>query len=312
MCKKSILFVGFTYDYELMDLQSLSDDYQIFTFSIPNRINFFLSKLLFTEKLYCKFIYLLLSFKIKKISVNKNVSAIITKDNLDYLNAIASLNYPCKRVLILRNILNSKVRDFIDKFQTYTFDIGDAEKYNLKIYNQYSAGVIARQLINIKPTYDISFVGKNKGRLELVNLIEKKLSNFSIYKYIVNEQTFLLKILSRLIPFFDRNVSYINYLEKIYSGTAILDIVQSGQSGITMRMIEGLSYNRKIITNNKSVLNHELYNKDNIYYFENVSNLNDELLTEFIKSKFIPYECGEIQKYSPQFILDKIIRENII
>ena len=57
----------------------------------------------------------------------------------------------------------------------------------------------------------------------------------------------------------------------------ILDITSSNQVGMSLRPLEALFFSKKLITNNPSILNSKLYNKNNVYYFNTNSVLGEDI-----------------------------------
>ena len=82
--------------------------------------------------------------------------------------------------------------------------------------------------------------------------------------------------------------------ENIKQSRAILDIVQSGQSGITLRPMEAMFYNKKLITNNIYIKEYDFYNPRNIFILQerNINELNEFLelpmieINQDIKNKY--------------------------
>ena len=58
-------------------------------------------------------------------------------------------------------------------------------------------------------------------------------------------------------------------LDEIYSDSrCVLDSAQDGQQGLTIRVIEALGAQKKIITTNEDVANYDFYCKENIYIYD--------------------------------------------
>lgn len=65
-----------------------------------------------------------------------------------------------------------------------------------------------------------------------------------------------------------------------------MDIVQKGQVGLTLRIMEALFYNKNVITNNRSIQDMKIYDKNNIY----ILGLDDRDLVEFIKESICEWD----------------------
>lgn len=66
-----------------------------------------------------------------------------------------------------------------------------------------------------------------------------------------------------------------------------------GTNGFTLRVLESLFFEKKLITNNINIINCEFYNKNNIFIInkDNLDDLNDFLKSEYkkIDKKIINY-----------------------
>lgn len=134
----------------------------------------------------------------------------------------------------------------------WTFDKGDQKKYHMKFNIQYYTGTTNIQKENVK--YDVYFIGHDKGRKKKINDILKKIKNAGL-KYKVD-------ILS------DNSKRYISYnivKKRIMAAKAILEVNQKGQTGYTLRALESLFLEKKLITTNKSIVNENFYSSKNIF-----------------------------------------------
>ena len=146
-------------------------------------------------------------------------------------------------------ILNDKN---IDEF--WTFDKNDAKKYNMKYNPQFYTKNVKIQ--DEQNKYDVLFLGRPKTRKKDIVDLEKKLKEEGIqtnFKIIENEKDY---------------VSYDEYLKMIAESKCILDYNQEGQVGLSLRPMEALFLERKLITNNTDIKNYDFYNHDNIFINE--------------------------------------------
>ena len=164
--------------------------------------------------------------------------------------------------------------------EIWTYDKYGANKfgltYNTQFYNKYI------KLKDISHNFDIVFLGANKNRNDL---IEK-------YQKIFEEKDIKCKF--KIVNSSDEKVSYEEYLEFISDGRILLDIVAEGVTGITLRIMEGLFFNKKVITNNLTIKEYDFYNENNFFIIEND---NFEQLEEFIKRDYIPTKEEILKKY---------------
>ena len=67
------------------------------------------------------------------------------------------------------------------------------------------------------------------------------------------------------------------------------EIVQPGQGGLTIRTLEALFYNKKLITNNESITEYDFYNADNIFIYKE-QDCNIDALKSFLKKNNVIIE----------------------
>lgn len=174
----------------------------------------------------------------------------------------------------------------------YSFDKNDCKKYGFSfspmIYNFDSKKV--EKNFN---KYDVIFVGylKNRGMwlTNIYNHLEKqKTCNFF---YVQSNQ------ITEILPFklHKKYLDYQVYLENMLSSKAVLDIVQNGQIGLTIRSLEALCYEKKLITNNQDILTYNFYNKNNIFIL-GIDDINT--LITFINTPFVKIDKEIIRQYN--------------
>lgn len=172
-------------------------------------------------------------------------------------------------------ILNDKN---IDEF--WTFDKNDAKKYNMKYNPQFYTKNVKIQ--DEQNKYDVLFLGRPKTRKKDIVDLEKKLKEEGIqtnFKIIENEKDY---------------VSYDEYLKRIAESKCILDYNQEGQVGLSLRPMEALFLERKLITNNTDIKNYDFYNHDNIFILGE-DNINE--IKEFINKPYRKIDQDIIDYY---------------
>lgn len=167
---------------------------------------------------------------------------------------IKNKNPSCKVIMYYWNILNDEYKKFledknIDEF--WTFDKNDSQRYNLKYNPQfYSKDII---LNNNEIEQGVTFLGRAKERKNELIKLEKTLNTLGITTnfYIIEKEKDL--------------IGYDKYLESISESKCILDYNQEGQVGLTLRPMEALFLKKKLITNNKDIVNYNFYKPNNIF-----------------------------------------------
>lgn len=164
------------------------------------------------------------------------------------------------------------IKKYASKFKLYSFDERDTLSYNIEhnttLYSKYII------LKDSELEYDIYFVGQEKGRLKKIKELEKVFNTLDLkfYNYIITKENNLPR------------VSAEENLNNISKSKAILDILQKGQSGLTLRVLESIFLKKKLISNNLSLKEYKFYNPNNIFI---IGYDKYEDLKEFISSPFI-------------------------
>ena len=142
--------------------------------------------------------------------------------------------------------------------ELWSFDAEDCRKYGMNFNTTYYFKDL-KLPSSLEKEYDVFFCGINKGRKEYLNEIQAILSKNGLTSllYLVDEEL----PVSKRLPY----LSYEEYLNKLSAANAILDVLQDGQAGMTLRVMEALYFNKKLITTQVSIVNEDFYNADNIF-----------------------------------------------
>lgn len=175
---------------------------------------------------------------------------------------IKKYNPKCKVHLFFFNTISNSYHQMILKDKNidklWSFDQKDVEKYGLN----FNTPMYAKEYVDCFPIIefpenDIIFVGKAKERISLIENIEEKCkekqlkTDFTIVK---SEKDY---------------VAYEDYVRRIMNAKCILDITNEGQTGLTLRFMEALFTNKKIITNNQYIKAYAFYDPANIFVIKN-------------------------------------------
>ena len=158
--------------------------------------------------------------------------------------------------------------------QKFTFDAHDAEKYNIALRPLfYGDGFANKDDTPIK--YQISFIGTaHTDRYAIVDKIKKSLGiHVKTYWYLYLQARWVFYVYRWLQPGmkfaklddFKFTPLAKKELQKVFSESlAILDIEHPDQNGMTMRTLETLGAQKKLVTTNKTVAQYDFYTEQNI------------------------------------------------
>ncbi|HFU4486698.1 TPA: hypothetical protein ACGPAZ_000863 [Streptococcus suis] len=155
--------------------------------------------------------------------------------------------------------------------------------------------------------YDLSFIGTgHEDRVKIVKALALQLENkqrnvFSYFFFPHKLVYYLNKIKNphfKYVRMEDVEFKQLPFkkLYEIYSQSkCVVDIESSKQNGLTMRTIEMIGLEKKLITTNKDIVHYDFFNPDNIMILDRKDPVID---LEFIDRPYIPLDEKIRTKYS--------------
>lgn len=244
---------------------------------------------------------------LKKISLEEENSVVIIFDSGKGKDIALLLKRIYKKIPMIfwywnkindEKLLNKIKKSF--KKNIYTFDKKDAEKYKINYLPQFY-WYFEEEKVKSLNIYEVMFVGYSKGRekslLELKTKLEE--NNLETFFHIVSDKHIYDRFKKK-----NKLLSYSEIKETIKKSKCILEIVNPGQRGLTLRAFEAMFFKKKLITNNSEIKNYEFYNKNNVFLLH-----EDKNLLEFLNLKLDNSYEKKIKKYLAENWLEKIIKE---
>ncbi len=195
----------------------------------------------------------------------------------------------------MRETVKKGVFDF-----AFTFDPNDATKHNLYFHTvPYSI------LLNDDPKeikYDLYYIGNAKKRISLLHETYLLAKKYKVENYFRISQVAGKDMLDGEMILYNQPINYPESLQEMINANCILEIMDPGQSGATLRYYEAVCYNKKLLTNNKNVVNLPFYNPDYIHIFEKPEDID----WEWVKKRE-PIDYHYDGRFSPTHLIDKII-----
>ena len=97
------------------------------------------------------------------------------------------------------------------------------------------------------------------------------------------------------LSFISKGISYAENLKITKKAAVILDIKTVEHNGLSLRIFEAIKYQKKLITDNKSIMQYDFYHPNNFYVIEDD---HFQGLAAFLNSQYIPLAEEIKQKYS--------------
>lgn len=213
-----------------------------------------------------------------------------------------------------------RMEKYFDK--CFTFDPIDArEKSNLNFlplfYSKEYEKISEKGINNLKN--DFCFIGTaHPQKYKFIKQMSKELLQVYprqyIYFFFPSRIVYIYrKLTSRELK--NAKMSDFNYkalsIEKvkdIYMHTkCVLDSPQSGQKGLTIRVLEAVGAKKKLITSNKDVVNYDFYQPENIYVYDEKKGF--DFNNPFFKQEYKDIKNDIYTKYSLRSWLMKILNK---
>lgn len=218
---------------------------------------------------------------------------IFATNRFDYIQFIAD-KYPTKRIIVwywnpvFRCFEPSKVNG--ENLEFWSFDKKDCEKYNLRFNSTFYFKDV--KITREEVIWDLVFLGADKGRKKAILDVNDKLMKNGL-----NTNFIIIPNKGDPNPENLKAVSYKDYVELVGESKGIFDFIQSGQSGLTLRPMESIFFDKKLITNDESIINEPFYNADNIFV---LGKDNLESVGDFINSSYkkLPNSILEYYEFS--------------
>ncbi len=210
-----------------------------------------------------------------------------------------------KYIAYLYDSLSRNPAEHVLKYfdEVFTFDKEDAKRLGYQELHNYN---YLTENQNHQITTDLIYVGSFDDRIThleslAVEMEERKKS----YRFIIigskswkSKSSFPsgFELRSEKIPL-DRLPEYYG------SARAIVDLVRSGQNGLSFRFFEAMALRRKVITNNRSVANYDFYNPHNIFILDRDAS---QIPADFFETPYAELPQDIYQKYTVDYWVEKV------
>lgn len=232
----------------------------------------------------------------RKINKAPSIKWIILFDPLmtsDYIEWLHSKRSDCKILLIYENRADKTIRpDTVPEYvEKWSYDGDDCKQYSMNKFKPVFF-LEYKRAPKTSSKYDVLYLGRDKGRADFIFKFEKQLHDMGLktYFHICADRQFL-RFKKR---YYQKLLTYDEYLELLIDSKAILNIVPEGQSSVTQRELEAAFNGVKCITNNKGIKNFPLYDKS-IFFLIGEDDINK--IPDFLSSDIKVYDYEILANY---------------
>ena len=216
--------------------------------------------------------------------------------------------YPkAKLVCFFQDLVSTNANFDFDKFRCYfdlilSFDQEDAKKYGLIYYPLVYSNESPFKPSGDYPHSDIFFAGKAKDRMkEIISAYEKLNGSGLICDFHIVDSQQEYRPYSEQINYCSF-LPYEEYLSRLKASSCILELMQHGGHGYTLRTNEAIVYGKKLLSNNSELLNAPFYNDSFIHVFSNPEDID----ISFIKNGTDRINYKYTEQISPLSLLEFI------
>ena len=203
--------------------------------------------------------------------------------------------------------------DFIEVFDfKFTFDHNDAQNHeDLKLRPLFFTKEFKKNKSD-KIEYEFAMVaGFYYWRVKIINVLKKQFPRFKFkirIRCFLTLSIFLNIINTGLKSYFDyalfRDLNRAEISTLLNKSKSIIDISSKGQTGLSMRIIEAIGLQKKIITTCSHINKYDFFDSNNHLIIDDCS--KNEIL-EFLEKPYVKTSDLLIQKYSLKGFINSLI-----
>lgn len=152
-----------------------------------------------------------------------------------------------------------------------TFDKVNADTHGFQYMNSMYSILKTNES---KVIYDACFIGSDKGRFQIIEKIFKKITDLKGDFFCSVYQTDSRHKDKYKAMHINESYDYKDVIDTVTKSNCIIDVVLGEQSGLSLRVYEAIAYNKKLLTNNKSIFEFPQYDERFMRYFANVEDID--------------------------------------
>ncbi len=215
---------------------------------------------------------------------------------------------------------NPNARRVLGEFdQVFSFDRSDVEQNNkmqfLPLF--YGREFERSAQWDGEPVYDACFIGtihtdRYKVLEKVIDSLEARGRKVFVFCYYPSKHLYRLRALfdpgfrrfgSKYVSF--TGMTLADVVDHIAKSRAVVDVNRPDQLGLTMRTIEAVGAQRKLITTNADVINYDLYSPSGVLVVKRDNPCVDD---DFLFSTLRPFNIAQRETYSVSAWIDQIFK----
>jgi len=250
------------------------------------------------------------SFDFILVIKGEALSRKVTEELFDYFPRARKILY------LWDSFRNSKgaasKKDLFDS--VLTFDRADAQQHNVQFRPLFFADTYRQKNMQSKASIDLLFVGTaHTDRYKVIKKIQRSLgpdAKVFFYFFLANKLIYWFRKLfdtrlkgASIEEFHFTALSATENAEMFRSAIAVVDVERNVQVGLTMRTLEVLAAEKKLITTNADIAAYDFYNPKNILI---VDRENPVVPQGFLSADYATVPTGIMDRYSLDGWIDEV------
>lgn len=205
--------------------------------------------------------------------------------------------FPEKRIILWfwNPIRDTGLLDMIPRrVEPWSYSREDCRKYGLQFNTTFYFDDLAQEAASApQPCNEVPhvlFVGREKGRKPFLDQIGQLLREVNAVPdfHIMRNREWTDRTPGR-----EHTMSYDQVAARIRQADVLLDYTMNPTDGISLRAMESLFWQKKLITNNHSIYEYDFYRRENIY----VVGEDERSLSDFLRVPYQPVDTAVRQQY---------------
>lgn len=201
--------------------------------------------------------------------------------------------------------------------KVFSFDSRDVKKYDLIFLPLFYCNEYNNKLLKEEYKFDLSFIAtahsdRYKLAKEIKKILEKNGLKIYFYFYLPSKIMYIIRKIfikkyeyGKISDFSFQSLNQEKIINVFNNSNVILDINHPEQFGLTMRTIECLGAEKKLITTNQNIRNYDFYNPNNILIIDRE---NIKIDISFFEKEYQSLSEEIYQKYSLNNWLKSILK----
>jgi len=168
------------------------------------------------------------------------------------------------------------IKEYVDLFITY--DKTDARRYDLSYHPTVYSAIPAVQNA-AAPIYDLYFLGRDKGRLKrLVAICQEAQRRQLKCHFLMVEVPKSQQVKCEGITYLDGTLTYAENLRNCARSKCLVEMLQKDASSPTFRNWESIMLNKRLLTNNRAIIEADIYDVRYITVFHDIDDIDWQAL----------------------------------